>query len=91
MGMPRRVTGKRLEKVVSTTLSVDDYRILEKYARIWYGENKIQQPTISHLLRYLIQVWARRFGEGNPIQTRKVNPSIDVPPPSKPQPTSRRL
>lgn len=89
--MPRRVTGKRLEKVVSTTLSVDDYRILEKYARIWYGENKIQQPTISHLLRYLIQVWSRRLGEGHPIQTGKVDPSIDLFPSSKPQPTSRRV
>lgn len=87
----RGVTGKRLEKVVSTTLSVDDYHILEKYARIWYGENRIQQPTISHLLRHMIQMWERRWGEGNRVQTRKPYPSIDLFPSSEPQPTGRRV
>ena len=41
--MPRKVIGKKLEKVVSTTLSVDDFILLEK-ARELYNKN-----LISHL------------------------------------------
>ena len=32
--MPRKVIGKKLEKVVSTTLSVDDFILLEKAAEL---------------------------------------------------------
>ena len=49
--MPRKAHGAKLEKVVSTTITLEDFNLLEKYARIRYNENKIKQPTISHLLR----------------------------------------
>ena len=55
--MPRKATGEKLEKVVSTKIGVADFIVLEKYARIRYNENRLKQPTISHLLRYIIKGW----------------------------------
>jgi hypothetical protein len=56
--MPRKTTGEKLERVVSTKIGLADFIVLEKYARIRYNENKLKQPTISHMLRKLIKGWA---------------------------------
>lgn len=61
--MPRKVIGKKLEKVVSTTLSVDDFILLEEAAKIWFNKNLISQPTISHVLRSMVERWAKRVRE----------------------------
>ena len=57
--MPRKSTGERLDKVVSTKICDDDFMRLQKYARINYNSNMILQPTISHLLRLIIKNWAK--------------------------------
>ena len=57
--MPRKSTGEKLEKVVSTKISDNDFMLLQKYARIQYNANMILQPTISHLLRLIIKNWAK--------------------------------
>ena len=57
--MPRKSSGDKLEKVVSSKRSVGDFKLLEKYARIDYNENRIAQPTISHLLRLIIKNWSK--------------------------------
>jgi hypothetical protein len=57
--MPRRISGERLEKVVSTTVTQENYMLLEKYARIAYNQNKVAQPTISHFLRKMISQWMK--------------------------------
>jgi hypothetical protein len=77
--MPRKVIGKKLDKVVSTTLSVDDFILLEKAARSWYNKKLISQPTISHVLRSMVERWAKKVRENeqkakspitiNPFQT----------------------
>ncbi len=59
--MPRKVSGKKLEKVVSTTLARDDFILLEKYARDRYNRNWIAQPTISHMLRSIVENWAKKI------------------------------
>ena len=56
--MPRKSLGEKLEKVVSTKISLADFIVLEKYARIRYNQNKLKQPTISQLLRKFIKAWA---------------------------------
>jgi hypothetical protein len=56
--MPRKASAEKLEKVVSTKLSRDDYDLLGKYAKIRYNEDRIVQPTISHLLRLIIKGWS---------------------------------
>jgi hypothetical protein len=55
--MPRRSTGEKLEKVVSTKIVVSDFELLEKYARLEYNKHHITQPTISMLLRLIISRW----------------------------------
>ena len=75
--MPRKAHGAKLEKVVSTTITLEDFNLLEKYARIRYNENKIKQPTISHLLRTMITIWAnaRRNEGGTP---RRAHPRLRI-------------
>jgi hypothetical protein len=48
-----------LEKVVSTKISVDDFILLEKTARMYFNQNSFVQPTISHMLRWIIKRWAK--------------------------------
>ena len=57
--MPRKSTGEKLEKVVSTKISDNDFMLLQKYAKIHYNTDMILQPTISHLLRLIIKNWAK--------------------------------
>jgi hypothetical protein len=57
--VPKKATGEKLEKVVSTKISVDDFILLEKNARIYYNKNWLVQPTISHMLRHIIKIWAK--------------------------------
>lgn len=52
--MPRR--SSELEKVVSTKLSAEEFAFLKRYAKIWYNNNRIEQPTISHILRAFVQM-----------------------------------
>jgi hypothetical protein len=54
--MPRRSTGEKLEKVVSTKIVVSDFELLEKYARLEYNKHHITH-TISVLLGSIISRW----------------------------------
>ena len=66
--MPRKVTGEKLEKVISTKIPTKKFELFEKYARQYYIQNKIKQPTVSALLRALINDWLaeeRRNGQNN--------------------------
>lgn len=55
--MPGKTEGEKLEKVVSTTLSVADFDLLKKYARINYEINALTFPTVSHMLRAIVKNW----------------------------------
>ncbi|MGA7977762.1 MAG: hypothetical protein WB975_11030, partial [Nitrososphaeraceae archaeon] len=67
--MPRKVTGEKLEKVISTKIPTKKFELFEKYSRQYYIQNKIKQPTVSALLRALINDWLaareRRNGQNN--------------------------
>jgi len=41
-----------LTKVVSSIICVEDFGILEKYAKVCYTQNLLKIPTISHMVRY---------------------------------------
>jgi hypothetical protein len=56
--MPRRPTGEKLDKVISTKIPFSDLQLLEEYARLEYNRRHIPQPTISMLLRLIIARWA---------------------------------
>jgi hypothetical protein len=55
--LPRKTEGEKLEKLVSTTLSVADFDLLKKYARINYEINALTFPTVSHMLRAIVKNW----------------------------------
>ena len=55
--MPRMSTGEKLEKVVSTKISTKDFVILQKRARDYYNLGWLEQPNLSHLLRWIIKKW----------------------------------
>ena len=69
--MPRKVTGEKLEKVISTKIPTKKFELFDKYARQYYIQNKIKQPTVSALLRALINGWLaareRRNGQNNTL------------------------
>jgi hypothetical protein len=56
--MPRKETGEKLEKVVSTKISLEDFKLLKKYVKIVYNHSLLTQPTISHQIRYILKRWA---------------------------------
>ena len=71
--MPRKVIGEKVEKVISSTISEENFRILQGYARDLYIEGRLAQPTISHLVRALVNgfITRRMKKEGksfNPFQ-----------------------
>ena len=63
------MTGEKLEKVISTKIPTKKFELFEKYSRQYYIQNKIKQPTVSALLRALINDWLaareRRNGQNN--------------------------
>ena len=62
------MTGEKLEKVISTKIPTKKFELFEKYARQYYIQNKIKQPTVSALLRALIDGWLAQ-GKGGTDRT----------------------
>ena len=56
--MPRKRSDENLTKVVSSILSIEDFEILEKYAKVCYTNNLLKLPTISHMVRHTLSNWA---------------------------------
>ena len=53
----RKKYGDKLERVISSNVSLVDFQFLERYAKIMYNDNFLRQPTISNLVRYVIKKW----------------------------------
>jgi hypothetical protein len=76
--MPRKVTGEKLEKVVSTTISADEFKLLQESARNYYNRNLIVQPTTAHLLRFILKSWAKsRKKEMDRIATTEIQGDLN--------------
>ena len=50
----RKDDSKKLTKVLSTKLSVEDYDRFEKYTNLAYEAGIIEEPETSKFLRYLV-------------------------------------
>jgi hypothetical protein len=50
----RKYDSKKLTKVLSTKLSVEDYDRFEKYTSLAYEAGIIEEPETSKFLRYLV-------------------------------------
>ena len=55
--MPRKRSDENLTKVVSSIISIEDFEILEKYAKVCYTNNLLKLPTVSHMVRYILNNW----------------------------------
>ena len=56
--MPRKRSDENLTKVISSIISIEDFEILVKYARVYYTKNLLKLPTTSHMVRYILNNWA---------------------------------
>jgi hypothetical protein len=61
--MPKKSTGEKMEKVISTKISVEEFDLLQRYARAYYTQNLLLQPNMSHMLRYILKGWTTRVRE----------------------------
>ena len=62
--MPRKKSEENLAKLVCSNISLEVFDTLQKYAKIYYNNDTLKQPTISHLVRYILNDWTRiRKGE----------------------------
>jgi hypothetical protein len=50
----RKDDRKKLTKVVSTKLSIEDYNRFEKYTNLAYEKRMIEEPGTSKFLRYIV-------------------------------------
>jgi hypothetical protein len=55
--MARKRSGENLEKNISSIISLEDFKFLERYTRIYYNKRRLRQPTTSHLVRYILMLW----------------------------------
>ena len=55
--MAKKRSGEQLEKNISSIISLEDFEFLERYARYYYNDRTLKQPTISHLVRFVLMSW----------------------------------
>ncbi len=60
---------KEFDKVISTKVSSDQYNRLMKYARSYYFNRRIALPTVSDLLRYILNEFDKIHSSQLDIQT----------------------
>ena len=77
--MPKKSTGEKMEKVISTKISVEVFDLLQRYAKVYYNQNLLQQPNMSHMLRWILESWATpvRQNEKNATNNRNGKKHLD--------------
>jgi hypothetical protein len=71
--MPVEQTSNRpwLEKIVSTKITLEDFRVLNIKTKELYNQNHIELPTVSHLLRWIITGWCKNQGSNQYIKLKE--------------------
>ena len=59
--MPRKISGNKRTKVISTKILDSEYTLICQYAKEYYLQGKVRQPNISQLLSYIITDWLDKF------------------------------
>lgn len=80
MYMARKRSGEQLEKNISSVISLGDFEFLERYTRFYYNNGTLKQPTISHLVRFVLKSWIifmRKKQEENRINRSKEQAAWD--------------
>ena len=55
--MAKKRSGEQLEKNISSIISLEEFKFLERYTRFYYNDGTLRQPTTSHLVRYILKKW----------------------------------
>ena len=50
----RKDGSKKLTKVVSTKVSIEDYNRFEKYTSLAYEAGFVEEPSVSKFLRFIV-------------------------------------
>ena len=58
----RKDENKKLTRVLSTKLSIEDYNRFEKYTNLAYQEGRIGEPKTSKFLRYIVTYPFKELG-----------------------------
>jgi len=58
--MPKKIEGERREYTVSTKITAFQNKQLQNLARDFYIKNYLKLPTVSELLRTIIDEWLSR-------------------------------
>ena len=58
----RKDDRKKLTRVVSTKLSVEDYNRFERYTNLAYEKGMIEEPETSKFLRYIVTYPFKELG-----------------------------
>lgn len=75
--MPRKKSEEQLGKVISSIISLEDFKLLEKYTRFYYTQGTLKQPTISHIVRHILKVWASQIRKAEEQNRKSVRfPSL---------------
>ncbi len=57
MYMAKKRSGEQLEKNISSIISLEDFKFLERYTKFYYNTGLLRQPTTSHLVRHILKNW----------------------------------
>jgi len=72
---------KKLTRVVSTKLSIEDDNFLQQLTTVAYSQGTIKEPTKSALVRYLVTILLSRMRQGldkQPLPSQKSEEARDI-------------
>lgn len=72
--MATKRSGEKLDKNISSIISLEDFKFLERYAKFYYNTEILRQPTISHLVRHILKNWINNMRKREEVN-RKNNTS----------------
>jgi hypothetical protein len=74
--LPRKISGDKRTKVVSTKIPDSEYSLMGQYAKEFYLRGNIRQPNISQLLSYIItdflNTMRKREAAGTPASADEI-------------------
>ena len=55
--MATKRSGEKLDKNISSIISLEDFKFLERYTKFYYNTGLLRQPTTSQLVRHILKNW----------------------------------
>ena len=78
--MATKRSGDKLDKNISSIISLEDFKFLERYAKFYYNTEVLRQPTISHMVRHILKNWINNLRKREEInQKNSTSPQRQMP------------